>query len=309
LGNLSTVLLVLMLMVTAGCSAQRPTDAGTTGNNSKISVLDSRGKEIIFDSPPNRIVSLSPAHTEIFYMLGLENYLVGVDSFSDFPDQVSKKPQVGDAFTLNIEAVVGLEPDLIYTTFDGPVEVLEELGLRVLYIFPAKDVKGVLQNIKLLGDITDREYEAKDVIERIESQIEVAKSRLSGIEAEFRVYYELDPGLYTVGDDSFVGDILSMLGLENIGAGSDSPYPKISEEVIIFNDPEIIILADGREFVATGTTVGEVSKRPGWQSITAIKRKSIYIVDGSLISRPGPRIGLGVEKIVDFILDAHSKQS
>lgn len=306
--NISVGLLMVALMVAFGCSSQRASDDIVPIGNDKISVLDSRGREIIFDSPPGRIVSLSPAHTEIFYKLGLENQIVGVDGFSDFPERVSNKPRVGDAFTLNVEAVVGLEPDLVYTTFDGPVDALEQLGLRVLYIFPAKDIEGVLQNIKLLGDITDKGDEARDIAEEIESKIKVAKSHLSEIGDTFRVYYELDPGLYTVGGQSFVGDLLFMLGLENIAADSDSPYPKLSAEIIIGSDPEIIILADGRDFVSSGTTIDEVIKRPGWQTITAVKTRSVYVVDGGLISRPGPRIGDGVEEIADIILDIHAKQ-
>ena len=240
--------------------------------------------------------------------MGLEDQIVGVDGFSDFPERVSKKPQVGDAFTLNVEAVVGLEPDLVYTTFDGPVDSLEQLGLRVLYIFPAKDIEGVLQNIKLLGDITDKGDEARDIAEEIESKIELEKSHLSEMGGTLRVYYELDPGLYTVGGQSFVGDLLFMLGLENIAADSDNPYPKLSAEIIIGSDPEIIILADGRDFVSSGTTIDEVINRPGWQTITAVKRRSVYVVDGGLISRPGPRIGDGVGEIVDIILDIQAKQ-
>ncbi|MFH1559817.1 MAG: ABC transporter substrate-binding protein [Chloroflexota bacterium] len=266
-----------------------------------ITVTDSRGRDVVFDRAPQRIVSISPAHTEILYALGLGDRVVGTDSYSNFPPEAGEKPRVGDAFTLNLEVLAALEPDLLYTTFEGPVADAERLGIKVLYLFPADDLQGVLDNIALLGRITDREAQANALVADMESRIDSVVSKLAGIEEGPRLYYELDPALFTVGPDTFIGSILEMLKVQNIAEGADSPYPMLSAEVIVQKNPEVIVLGDSKEYLATGITVDELEARPGWGSITAVQEDKIYPFDADLLSRPGPRIVDGIEQLAGLL--------
>ena len=269
-----------------------------------IVVTDSRGQYITFEEPPTKIISLSPAHTEIIYALGLENHLVGTDTFSDFPQKAKNKPKVGDAFNINLEAIVNLEPDLVYTTFETPVAPLENAGIKVLYLFAPKDIEDLIANIKLLGAITDSSDKAQDLTTAMESRINLIRSKLSDVKPSTRIYYELDPGFYTAGPNSFIGDIFSLLKTHNIADGTENPYPKLSEEVIINEDPTIIILGDSIEYLPNGVTIEDVKSRPSWGNITAITTDKVYPFDDSLISRPGPRIVEGIEQLGHLIYPA-----
>ncbi len=303
--NIIAILISLLLVVFAlvGCT-QPKSESKPIGNDSSyktINIIDSRGREIIFERPPKRIISLSPAHTEILYKLGLGNNLVGTDTFSDFPSDAKIKPKVGDAFNINLEAVAELQPDLIYTTFETPVTALEDMGVKVLYLFAANDIQGVIENIKLLGTITSKEEEARNIIASMEKNIENIRSRLSDISVEERIYYELDPGLYTAGPESFIGDILNLLKTDNISNGISNPYPKLSQEIIIESDPTIIILADSIDYLPNGVTVQQVKNRPSWHNISAIRNDRVYSFNDSLISRPGPRIVEGINQLALLI--------
>ena len=303
--NLLVTLSTLVVWLVIACGGAGPTaspdSTATLASYSPVTVIDSRGEVIVFDQAPQRVVSLSPAHTEIFYVLGLGDRVVGRDSFSDFPPEAGEKPAVGDAFTLNLEALAALEPDLVYTTWEGPVADIEGLGITVLYLFAAEDLQGVLDNIGLLGRITDREARAMAIVEDMESRIGAVTARLESVGQGPRIFYEIDPGLFTVGPDSFVGSALDLLLVQNVASEADSPYPQLSAEVIVAKDPEVIVLGDSREYLSTGITVEEVEARPGWSGITAVREGRVYPFDDSLLSRPGPRIVEGIEQLARLL--------
>lgn len=298
---LSMMVMWLALACDVGEPTRTPVPTVTPNTYSAITVTDSRGRDVVFDRAPQRVVSLSPAHTEVFYALGLGGRIVGTDSYSDFPPEASEKPRVGDAFTLNLEALAALEPDLVYTTWEGPVADVERLGIKVLYLFPADDLQGVLDNIALLGRITDREAQANALVEDMESRINAVVGRLAGMEKGPRLYYELDPALYTIGPDTFIGSIMEMLKVQNVAAGAGSRYPQLSAEVVVEKDPEVILLGDSREYLSTGITVDEVKARPGWGGITAVREGRVYSFNDSLLSRPGPRIVEGIEQLAGLL--------
>jgi len=107
--------------------------------------------------------------------------------------------------------------------------------------------------------------------------------------------------LFTVGPDTFIGNMLEILKVQNVAEGADSPYPQLNAEVIVEKDPEVIVLGDSKEYLATGITVADVRARPGWSGITAVVGGQVYSFDDSLVSRPGPRIVDGIEQLADLL--------
>ncbi len=178
---------------------------------------------------------------------------------------------------------------------------VEQLDITVLYLFTASDLQGVLDNIILIGQIADREEEAQALVADMEARINAVVDKLAAVEAGPRLFYELDPGLFTVGPDTFIGNILEILKVQNVAEGAGSPYPQLSAEVIVERDPEVIILGDSKEYLATGITVAEVEARPGWSGITAVVEGQVYSFNDSLVSRPGPRIVDGIEQLAKLL--------
>ena len=140
-----------------------------------------------------------------------------------------------------------------------------------------------------------RPGEAASLAAQIEREIQDIENLLRDVGPGPSVYYELDPGLWTVGPATFIGDMISIAKAQNVAAAAGGTYPQLSNEYLVAQDPEVILLADSSELGGQGDETPEsVAARPGWSNITAVREGRIYPVNPSLLSRPGPRIGQGL---------------
>lgn len=232
-----------------------------------------------------RIVSLVPSATEILYALGVEERLVGVTTFCDYPEEAKSKPKVGDFSNPSIERILALNPDIVFATTPEQLRILKKLqnlGIRTEIISP-ESIDEIVESIKRIGEITHRENRAIELVEQLVKEKEILEEKVKKLGKRPRVYIELDRNpLFTAGRGSFVNQLIELAGGENI-VENDRAYLPINSEVVIAKDPEIIILA-------YPGTKEEVSSRIGWQSVSAVRNGRIYDeVDPNLITRPGPR--------------------
>ena len=261
-----------------------------------VTIIDSNGKAVTFQEPPRRIVSYSPAFTEVLFALGVGNRLVGRDDFSDFPAEAAEVASIGDAFNVNLELLAGLEPDLVYLTFDTPIPAIEGIGLQVLYLYTPDDLGAVLEQVQTIGRIVDASERVDALVASMKARIEAVTEKLAGLEQGPRVFYEIDPLLYTVGPGSFVGSLLDTLKVQNIAQGTDDPFPQLNAETIIERDPEVILFSD-----TFSETVQSITGRPGWDTISAVQENRVFPVNADLTDRPGPRIVEGLEVLAKLL--------
>jgi iron complex transport system substrate-binding protein len=256
-------------------------------------VIDGAGRVVTIEKIPDRIVSIAGAATETLYAIGCGDKVVGVDKYSDWPPEVKEKPQVGSGSNLNVEAVLGLEPDLVIAWWYSrkAIEALEGLGITVVAINP-RSVDGVLDTIRMLGLITGHLEEAETLIAEMRSRIEAVQAKVKDIPKEERplVYYELYKPLKTVGAGTFTGELIFMAGGINIAASEPVRYPLLSEEYVIASDPDVIVVVSG------GATPEEIMARPGWGAITAVKDGRVYTIDRHLVTA-SPRLVEGLEQL------------
>lgn len=253
-----------------------------------LTVRDDAGRSVTLTKQPRRIVSLAPSATEIAFALGLGDRLVGVDTFSDYPEAAKTKPKIGGFAATNIEGVIALTPDLVLAAAihsREAVAALESRGLPVVVLAP-QDLPGVLDNISLVGQVADVNAEAARLRGELEGRMNAVAERLRGVNERPRVFAELDPTFYTAGPHSFYNDLLTRAGGVNIAADAATPFPQLSAEVIIARDPEVIVLSDTEQ----GVTVDAVKARPGFAGISAVRNGRIIPIDTNLVSRPGPRV-------------------
>jgi iron complex transport system substrate-binding protein len=270
-----------------------------------ITVQRSDAKALTIEKPPARIVSLSPGATEIIYAIGAEGSLAAVDNQADFPDAAKNFPAKVDAYEPNLEAIAGLNPDLVVIATDsaGIVGKLDALNIPVLYSdidTSVKTVDDVLGQIRLLGQVTGHTEQAVAIINDLGPRVKAVRDALQGTNQANnpKIYHELDSTFYTVSNASFIGDLYNILRVNNIaGDGGGQAYPQMTQEAIIAANPGVIILAD-EEF---GVTVDSVKARPGWDATDAVKDGAIYGIDPDIISRPGPRIVGALEQLAKYI--------
>ena len=250
-----------------------------------VTVMDDRGITVSFNSPPQRIVSLLPSLTESVCALGKCSSLVGIDRFSNWPKSIQHLPKLGGMGDINLERIVQLKPDVVLLEKASPVSArLNDLGIKAF----ALDVKSLADEeraLKKLDRVLDTSESAR-VWNQIQQEITHASKQLN-LDGKFlRVYFEVNPAPFAAGKSSFIGEILSRLGLVNVIPESLGPFPKINPEFIVQAKPDFILLSES-------TTV-DIQRRPGWNTIPAILNQRICIFDSQqndVLVRPGPRMG------------------
>ena len=253
-----------------------------------MTIIDGAGREVTIEEEPQSFISLAPSNTEVLYALGLGDSIVGVTEFCNFPLEAMDKPKIGGFSDVDTEKVVELKPDLILAAnlhIGEVVTALEELGLTVIVISPP-DVPAVLESIKLIGQITDKDEEAAVLTTEMQERIDAVTQAVDG-EYPPRVFWEISNDLWTAGPGSFINDLIMRAGGENISADAESPWVQYSNEAIIDADPEVIFLADH----PFGESIETVVVRPGWSTISAVvNNRIIEVVNTDMFSRPGPRV-------------------
>ncbi len=134
-----------------------------------MEITDQAGRVVKIAKIPQKIVSLAPSNTEIVYALGLEDRLVGVTEYDDYPEAAKSKPKIGGFSTVDIERVVAIQPDLILAANihrDKVISELERLGLTVIAIDP-HTVPEVMSAISLVGKATNKSEIASPLVKEI----------------------------------------------------------------------------------------------------------------------------------------------
>ena len=304
--------LAALVLVAVGCQAApaAPTDAPTlaptptqtaspsaTANPTAefpLTLTDDEGTSLTLDAQPERVISLTPATTELLFALGEGDRLVGRTDFDDYPPEATELPAVATFTGVLIEQVVDLEPDLVIAggnnfTAAGDVERMRDLDIPVLVMY-APDVDGVLADIRLVGRAVGAGAAAESVVAHIQQRIDEVEAAVVDVERP-RVFYEIgnEPEIYGPAPDSFVADMVSRAGGDPITT-TDPAVFSISLERLVDLDPEVIVLGDA----AYGVCPEGVAGRPGWGAISAVSLGAVRPVDDIVVTRPGPRLGEGL---------------
>lgn len=273
------------------------TAAATEATPSPVEATDSSGTTLTLVAPAARIVSHSPALTEILFAIGAGDRVVAVDEFSNYPAEVADLPRVTYS-SPDPEQDLSFEPDLVLFSGrqDGSLEHFRELELPVFYLVEPTDLEGVYESIRTLGVLTGSEEGAAAVVADMEARLAAVVEALEGVEDGPLVFYEITDDLYTVSPDSFIGAALTVLKVRNVAEGTEGAYPQLSSEAIVEANPDVILMADAAFVDPAG-----VPQRAGWSGITAVVEGRIHPVDGDIMSRPGPRIVQGIEDLAKLL--------
>ena len=285
------VLLSLLVSLVAGCQPQFQSGTYT----------DDMGREVRIEKVPQRIVSHVPSITETLFALGLSEKVVGVSDYCDYPEAAELKSSVGNYFNPSIENIVALDPDLVLTSGHSEnINGLESLGITFFVIDP-QGIDGIFKDIEKLGKITGTEGKANKLINDMKKDMSYVSSRVKDA-PRVRVLYIIDAtdlnNPWTVGPGSLADTLITMAGGEN-AAKAQGAWVQFSLEEVVSSDPEIIILPAKH---GTAFTAPEVLKgHPAWREISAVKQNRIYLIDGDLVDRTGPRLVQGLEEMAKII--------
>jgi len=274
-----------------------------------LHLVDGFGRNVTIARIPERIVSLSPSNTEILWAIDAGSKVVGVTRYCDYPPEVLARVADGSLSVVggftdpNVEVIVSLQPDLVLASSDlqiGIVSSLEDKGLTVFGMAP-ETIDDIVENVRLVGRMVGRSEAAERLAESMSTRIDMIVGKTRKVAETPRVYYEVwyDP-LMSVGQGTYLNDLITLAGGANIFASSKAPYPVVNSESVIDADPQIIIVAKGymgdEEEVRT-----KISERSGWGSIDAVRDNRIYTIDENIVYRHGPRIVDGLETLTSLI--------
>jgi iron complex transport system substrate-binding protein len=280
-------LLSLALALTA-CSSSGQTPAVNY-------VFDDLGRLVAINGTPQRIISLAPSNTEILFALGLGDKVVGVTDYCDYPPEALNKTKVGGYINPDIEKIVALNPDLVLAAYGTPMDVIINmagLGLTV-YGIKTTDLDDLLDDIRRVGEITDKEVEAQTLTSEMENRIQAVTNQTEELGQRPRVFYMLwnDP-LWTAGSGTFIDELIEKAGGVNI-CENVTGYAEISLEDVLASNPEIIITSElSYDWAMNATELA---------STNASQTGRIYTLDDNLVQRPGPRLVEGLEWFAYFI--------
>jgi iron complex transport system substrate-binding protein len=285
-----------LVLLVAGCGDDDDSteDAGTdTGDEAAAFpvAIDAPNGEVTIEAQPEAVVSLSATATEMLFAIGAGEQVIAVDSTSDYPEGVPTTDL--SAFEPNVEAIAGYDPDLVVASDDinELVAGLEALGIPVILAPAALTVDDTYTQIEQLGAATGHIGEASELVGQMQSDIGDIVAGLPEVSEPLTYYHELDDTFFSVTSGTFIGELYSLAGLENIAdqaeGGVDALYPQLSAEFIISSDPDMIFLADAE---CCGVTAATLAQRPGWSDLTALQTDGgVVELDEDIASRWGPR--------------------
>ncbi len=292
-GMAAAVLAVVCAACSSPASHNGSGSVGATGAGFPVTVTTVAGR-VHLGSRPDAIVSLSPTATEMLYAIGAGQQVRAVDSDSDYPPAAPRTKL--SAYQPNAEAIAAYKPDLVVISnnIDGISAKLTALSIPVLDLPAAADLSGVYAEFTELGAATGHVAQARAEDAKIRSDIAAVVSSEPTHAKPLTYYYEVGANpYYSVTDSTFVGSLLSLLGMKSIadsatGAAAAGGYPELSPEFILKANPDYIVLSD------TGSNGGQdaatLKARPGWSALTAVKDNHIIVLNADIASRWGPRI-------------------
>jgi iron complex transport system substrate-binding protein len=267
-----------------------------------VTLTDDEGTRVELATEPKKIVSLTPATTETLFVLGVGDRIVGkVQDLSLFPPEAAAIPDVAKFGEVDVEKIVSLEADLVIAggnNFNPPDKIaqLRALGVPVMVLY-APDIDTVFNDIELTGVAVGRPDEAKDLTASMRAGFDQVRAATSGL-AKPRVFYELDAsnGFFGPAPDYFGTEMIRLAGGDPLTSGTAGVFQIPAERIIDF-DPQVILLGDA----AYGVTAEAAGARPGWNVLSAVKSGDIRPIDDIVVTRPGPRLVLGLWTLANAI--------
>ncbi len=290
---------MLLATLNAGCTQLSSNQTSQSGG---IKVTDDAGRTVTIGQTPNRIVSLAPSITEDLYALGLGDKVVGTTTYCNYPPAANNTTKVGGFGTPNMEKIVSLKPDIVFTgslNNETVISALDSYGIPTVVIEP-KTLAGILDDLSLIGKITNTSGNSSALVANLTQRL--TKSNTTSNATQSRVLYLVwyDP-ITSAGADTFEGDIIARAGginvakLANVGG-----YGTISKESIVALNPSVIIANSAMN----STVIEQVKSDPALTTVDAIKNGKVFILNSDVISRPGPRAFDAMDQIIEMINQA-----
>ncbi|MFP7473490.1 ABC transporter substrate-binding protein [Niallia taxi] len=302
---------LMACLVLAGCGQASDSESNDKQKSEQaeaefpVTITDAVDKEVVIEEDPQKIVSLMPSNTEVAFALGVGDEVVGVSESDDYPEETKDIEKVV-GMELNVEKILSLDPDLVLAhesvadTWADGLQQMSDAGIDVLVVNDATDFNGVYDSIEMIGKAVGEKEKAEEIVQDMKDDIASIKEKAASISEKDKkdVYVEVspEPSIFTTGKDTFMQEMIDTINATNVI--KEAGWVQVDQEAVIEADPDVVITTYGGY---SPDPVGQVTKRDGWDQVTAVKDKQIVEVDEDLVSRSGPRLAQGVEEFAKAV--------
>ncbi|EON15764.1 cobalamin-binding protein (BtuF) [Cupriavidus sp. GA3-3] len=264
-----------------------------------VSAVDDAGQTVTLPQPARRVISLAPHVTEMIFAAGGGDRIVGTVSYSDYPPQAREIARVGDNKALDLERIVALKPDLIVVWRHGNAQKqtdrLRALGIPLFYSEPRR-LAAIPENMEKLGTLLGTEATARRAADGFRQQVEALRKTYAA-RPPVTVFYQVwQQPLMTLNGQHLVSDMLALCGGRNLFAAETPLVPTVSVEAVIAGNPEAMLTA-GMGATRSDQPLPDFEMWRRWKQVTAVARNNLFVIDGDLVNRAGPRVAQGAELI------------
>lgn len=254
-------------------------------------MTDEIGRRVRVPARVERIVSLAPNLTEIVYAVGAGNRLVGDTEQCDYPAEAKQVAKVGDTIKPSIERIVALHPQIILVSTASQLEAftkqLDEQRIAVFVTDP-HDLEGILRSIQTLGDLFNEHERAANVVKDLRARTSAVEEAVKD-KKPIKVFFQISAEpLYTAGKDSFITDLIRRAGGQSVTADVPGAWPRYSDETAMASQPDAVIIAEAE---------GNREIAAALKNSPAARNGRVYKINADYVSRPGPRLVEGLERI------------
>jgi iron complex transport system substrate-binding protein len=293
--GLALVLVAFLGITFLACSRPGPTSSSQTTLLSR-DFVDEAGRKVTVPAKIDRFISLAPNLTETVYAIGAGDRLVGNTTFCNYPPAARNVEKVGDTLQPSIERILALRPQLVLVSTASQLEAftkqLNEHQIAV-YITDPRDLEGVFRSILSVGDLLNESLAAAELVKQLRSRSEKVESTVAGL-TPVSVFFQLSgQPLYTAGKSSFVTNLIERAGGRSVTSDVNEAWPRLSDEAALASRPEVVIMLSGEAMGAGANTKVAAALR----NSPAVRNGRVYVIDGELLTRPGPRLVDGLEQI------------
>ncbi|MBQ3571094.1 MAG: cobalamin-binding protein [Methanocorpusculum sp.] len=286
---------LLFLLVFAG--------AASAADWEPVTITDDLGVTVTINKYPERIVSLSPANTEILFALGLGDRIVGVTEYCTYPEAAFSKDKIGGFSTINTEKIAVLNPDLLVAADGNSEETiahLRELGYTIITV-NADTIDTTLADIRLIGKAAGVDSAAEELVSSMQADLAEIAEKTKGAEKPTILHCMWTDPLWVSGSGTFQDEMISAVGGVN-AAAAEGGWVALTMEKFLTMNPDIIVVDSG-DGMGVGTDDALKNfflKDSRMQSLSAVQNERVYVVNADIIDRGGPRIVEGVEALAEI---------
>lgn len=262
-------------------------------NARAVTVRDDSGKQIHFDHPVTRVISLAPNLTELIFDLGAEKHLLATVQYSNYPAAAKRIPRIGSSDSLNLEALLSYHPDLVLAWSSGnnpqQLRAIESLGIKV-YRSEPRHLEDISSTLIRLGILLGKQDRAKALANKMRDGIARLEHKYAGRKV-IRGFYQIwDHPIYTINGQQIISHIMQICGVRNVFANAPVLAPMLSIESVLAKDPQMIISGGSAKVRAQNFSMWQ-----RWPQITAVHADNLFYIDADIMQRDTPRILNGAE--------------